>query len=482
MVLTTFSATVFVFTMVTLNDKFYTPDDLQVMDLDQIYMTSSAYLATGFKDVWATFDLLVRDMPKHRNFMVFTGLEEMIRGIMGWRYTRRHVALLRRHKLISKEFGKYLLDFKFSGTVYGMKEGTVFFPGEPVLRVTAPIIEANLLTAFLITSLSSNTPYATKYARVVLAAAGQYNVTGTSPNRANSFEHAFKAQRSSYIVGSANSPSPALREKLGIPMGDASTNAYHAFIKSYPTELEAMRAAVDHAKVEVSLMIDTYNLKQGLKNAIRVIKEFQVQKKTVKVIIDSGDLAKEARYVRKELDRRGLTQIRITLAGNLDEYKIAKLVQEGVPVNTCIVATEAQTSSDDPKLEAVYKLSEIIRGREVEPKMKLSPGKISLPGRKQVFRILRQGQFDHDVIGLQGERLGITLLQPMIIKGRQIYQLPHVQKIRAYVAAQLKQLPSRLKEITQEHYYKVTVSPRLKRLIQKVRAEHLAQYQDLQDF
>src|SRR3989338_4537892 len=116
-------------------------NDLPILELDQIFMTSSAYLATGFKDVWATFDLLVRDMPEKRNFMVFTGLEEIIRGIMDWRYTDYHVRILRQHKLISPEFVCYLKKFKFSGTVYALPEGSVFFPGEPVVRVTAPIIE-----------------------------------------------------------------------------------------------------------------------------------------------------------------------------------------------------------------------------------------------------------------------------------------------------------------------------------------------------
>ena len=454
---------------------FYTPEDLPVMDLDQIYMTSSAYLATGFKDVWATFDLLVRDMPKHRNFLVFTGLEEMIRGIMAWRYKPWHIRLLQKRQLISPEFSKYLARFKFSGSVYAMKEGTIFFPGEPVLRITAPIIEANLLTAFLITSLTSNTIYASKYIRCVIAAR-HLHVIGTGPNRCASFEHAFKAERSAYITGSHQIPSPVVREKLSLPMGDNATIAYHAFISSYPTELEAMKAATDNSFIDLSLMIDTYDIKQGLRNAIAIAKKIKEQKKNLKIVLDSGDVLSQCRYVRKELDKAGLKDVRITLAGNLDEYKIDKMVKAGVPANTFIVATEAQTSSDDPKLEAVYKLSELIKDGKSDYKMKLSPGKVSLPGRKQVFRIFESGFFKKDVIGLEGEHLGKLLLVPMIKNGKLVYHLPHVTKIRSNVEAQLKQLPPRFKEVNKEYGYPVEISAMLKHLTQEIKKKHLAQY------
>ncbi len=454
---------------------FYTPDDLPIMDLDQIYMTSSAYLATGFKDVSATFDLLVRDMPQHRNFMVFTGLEEIIRGIVGWRYTDRHVKILRHHKLISPKFGKYLKQFKFYGTVYAMPEGSFFFPGEPVVRITAPLIEVNLLTAFLITSLTSNSIFASKFIRSVLVA-GKLNVIGTSPNRALAFEQAFKSQRSSFITGSKNNPSPVVREKLREPRGDAATIAYHAFIKSYPTELEAMQVAARNAKVELSLMIDTYDIKQGMKNALIVARDFQKKGKILKLVVDSGDLLSGARYVRKELDKVGLKNVRITLASNLDEYKIDKLIKAKAPANTFIVNTEALTSSDDPKMEAVFKLAEIIRGDQIQYAMKLSPGKVSLPGCKQVFRVFKNGKYHHDVIGLEGEKLGTPLLRPMIVKGKQVYKLPSVMKIRSFVAQELKKLPEKLKDIWHEHMYPVKTSAKLQKLADKVRARHLRQY------
>lgn len=462
--------------MKALEKHFYTPTDIQVMDLDQIYLTSSAFLETGFANVWATFDLLVRDMPRHRNFLVFTGLEEMIRGIIGWGYSSRHVRLLQKHHLISSTFASYLRTFRFSGTVYGMQEGTLFFPGEPVLRITAPIIEANLLTAFLITSLSSNTTYASKYIRSVLAAKG-ISVIGTSPNRATSFEHAFKSQRSAHIVGSNNTPSPITREKLGMPLGDTATIAYHAFIKAYPTELEAMRAAAKSAQIDLSLMIDTYSFKEGLQSAIIVGKELRDKRKKLKIVIDSGDLLSRCRYTRKELDRAGLFDVRITLAGNLDEYKIDRLVKAHAPANTFIVATEAQTSSDDPRLEAVYKLSEIIRGKKTNYTMKLSEGKVSLPGRKQVFRIKNSDGYVRDIIGLEGEKLGKPLLQPMIIRGKQVYMLPTVRDIRSYVAHQIQELPNKFKEVGREYRYLVLRSKKLKILIRSVRMDHLRQYQ-----
>ncbi len=445
---------------------------MNVFDMDQIYMTNSARYESGLKDVWATFDLLVRDMPKNRNFLVFTGLEEMCLGIKNWKFTDEQVGILLKWKVISKKFAKYLKQLKFTGDVYAMPEGSLFFNGEPVVRITAPLIQADLLSAFLMTSLSSNTIFSSKFIRPVIAAQG-ISVIGPSPVRAHAFEASFKAQRDSFIVGSKNIPSAIVREKFGLPMGDNATIATHAFIKSYATEREAMEMAIKHAEVDLSIMVDTYGLKKGIESIIETWPKFKKPGQILKVVVDSGDLYEGAVYARRELDKAGLKDVRITVASNLDEFKIVDLMKKKIPANTFIVNTEAVTSSDDPTLEVVYKISEIIEpDGKIINKMKLSPGKMSLPGRKQVYRKIKNGKFVEDIIGLKGEKdLGKFLLKPIFEKGELIYDLPSTIKIRDFVFEQLKYLPKKYLEINRTYKYPVKISSKLKKLISQTKKE-----------
>ncbi len=455
-----------------LKHHFFTPEYMNVFDLDQIYMTSSMWHDTKMKDTWATFDLIVRDMPKNRNFLIFTGLEEMATHLQNWKYTDEQIAMLKKMKLISDNFAKYLKNLKFEGDVYAMPEGSVFFNNEPVVRITAPLIQCNLLTAFLITSLSSNTIFSSKFVRSVIAAKGK-SVIGPSSVRAQGFESAFKAQRSAYIVGSKQVPSPVVRDFLNIPMGDNVTIAYHAFINSYESEQEAMQVAADHAKVDLALMVDTYDYDKGIENAIVIGKQYKRMGKNLKIVVDSGDLYENVSKVRKRLDKVGLQNIRIIVASNLDEYKITDLMKKKIPANIFIVGTEAVTSSDVPKLEVVYKISEIIeKSGKIINKMKLSPGKMSLPGRKQIYRKFKNNYFEKDVIGLEGEKgLGEPLLKPIFKKGKLVHDLPSVLKIRDFVKEQLKQLPKRYLEIEKTYKYPVEISDKLNKLLDKTKKE-----------
>lgn len=445
---------------------------MNVFDLDQIYMTSSMWYDTKMKDTWATFDLIVRDMPKNRNFLIFAGLEEMATHLQNWKYTNEQIAMLKKMELISDTFAKFLKTVKFEGDVYAMPEGSIFFNNEPIVRITAPLIQGNLLTAFMMTCLSSNTIYSSKFVRSVIAAKDK-NVIGPSPVRAHGFESAFKAQRSAYIVGSKQVPSPVVRNFLNIPMGDNATIAYHAFVNSYESEQEAMQVAADHAKVDLSLMVDTYDYDKGIKNAIVIGKQYEKMGKSLKIVVDSGDLYENVVKVKRKIDEAGLKNIRIVVASNLDEYKITDLMKKKIPANTFIVCTEALTSSDDPKLEVVYKISEIIEkdGRIIN-KMKLSPGKMSFPGRKQVYRKFKNSHFEKDIIGLEGEKgLGEPLLRPIFKKGKLVYNLPSVIKIRDYVSEQLKQMPEKYLEIEKTYKYPVEISEKLQKLIIETKKE-----------
>jgi len=458
--------------MLKLQHHFFLPEYINVFDLDQIYMTSSMWHDTGMKDTWATFDLLVRNMSKNRNFLVFTGLEEMVLGLKHFKFSDEQIRILLKWKLISKKFAWYLKKIKFSGDVKAMPEGTFFFPGEPILRLTAPLIEGNLLTAFLITSLTSNTIFSSKAIRSVIAAK-PLNIGCTSPNRGHSFESAFKCQRSSFIAGGVGVPSPIVRTKFNIPLGDNTTAAYHAFINFYPSEKEAMTAVAKHAKINLSLMIDTYNYRRGIKNAIEIGHEFSKAGKILKVIVDSGDLCANAVMVKKELVKAKLKNVKIVVVSNLDEFKIKKLMQRKIPADRFIVNTETLTSSDDPKMEAVYKISEIIKpDGTIVNKMKLSPGKMSLPGRKQVYRKIVNKKLQQDIIRLEGEKkLGTPLLRPIFKKGKLIYNLSSVLTIRDYVQKQLKYLPKKYLAIDKTYQYPVKVSSRLNKLVVETKQE-----------
>lgn len=458
-----------------LKHHFFTPEYMNVFDLDQIYMTSSMWYDTKMKDTWATFDLVVRDMPKNRNFLVFTGLEEMAIHLQNWKYTDDQIAMLKKMELISDNFAKYLKNLKFTGDIYAMPEGSIFFNNESVVRITAPLIQGNLLTAFLITSLSSNTIFSSKFVRSVIAAKDK-SVIGPSPVRAHGFESAFKAQRSAFIVGSKQVPSPVVRDFLKIPMGDNATIAYHAFVNSYESEQEAMQVAADHAKVDLSLMVDTYDYDNGIKNAIIIGKQYKKMGKSLKIVVDSGDLYENAIRVKKELDKAGLQNIKIVVASNLDEYKITDLMGKKIPANTFIVSTEALTSSDDPKMEVVYKISEIINpDGKIINKMKLSKNKMSLPGRKQIYRKFKNNIFEKDIIGLEDEYVGnkdfCSLLKPIFKKGKLVHELPSVLDMRDFVKEQLKHLPKKYLEINKTYKYPVEISEKLNKLINKTKKE-----------
>jgi len=220
-------------------------------------------------------------------------------------------------------------------------------------------------------------------------------------------------------------------------------------------------------------MIDTYNYRRGIKNAIEIGHEFSKAGKILKVIVDSGDLCANAVMVKKELVKAKLKNVKIVVVSNLDEFKIKKLMQRKIPADRFIVNTETLTSSDDPKMEAVYKISEIIKpDGTIVNKMKLSPGKMSLPGRKQVYRKIVNKKLQQDIIRLEGEKkLGTPLLRPIFKKGKLIYNLSSVLTIRDYVQKQLKYLPKKYLAIDKTYQYPVKVSSRLNKLVVETKQE-----------
>lgn len=451
----------------------FTEKDLHLFELPQVFTASSFWFESGMSKYVATFDLVVRKMPKNRNFLLMGGTEEIVKEILNWRYTKSEIQYLLANKIITSGFAKYLQRFRFTGDLYALPEGTVFFPGEPVVRITAPLIEANLLTMFLTNAFTSNTIFLSKVVRGVIAAKDKKFLAQASL-RAQSHESAFKFGRAVYISGGYGANTiPSFCRKYNLPFILASLKAYHAVIKSFPTEIEAMRKIAELFPNMIDLMVDTYDFKKGMRNAIIVATELKKKGNLIKgITIDSGDLYERSVKARKLLDRAGLNNVTITVASNLDEWEIMSLLARNAPVDKFMVITEMISSCDAPSLEAVYKLSELQSGNIVMPQAKLTSGKISYPGKKQLFRVYENGKMQKDIVGLETESLGIPLLKKIIGKGKLVFNLPALDEIRNYVQKQLTELPPRLLSIKGYYSYRVEKSDNLKLLMQGCRKRH----------
>lgn len=448
----------------------FTPEDLSTFEYNQIFSCCSIWYEENMNNQIATFDLFIRDLPEYRNFFVFGGLEEVIEGIRKWNYTPQQIEFLLDYGIITPKFADYLKHFKFSGDIWAMPEGTVFFPGEPVIRITAPIIEANLLTMFLIESVCSNTIFLSKAVRCVLASAPK-DCAAIWGTRAHSFESSMKSARNSYIAGGKAIACTSFLMKYNLPKKPGITIGYHAFIKSFSSELEAMRAIAKYFPDQMMPMVDTYEVVNGVKNAIIVAKELKSQgKQMAGVMLDSGDLYELSIMTRKMLDDAGLTELKINVASNLDEYKITELRSKNAPIDSFLVVTEGVTVADAPKLEVVLKMAQLEENGKIRSTAKFAPGKLSYPGVKQVYRV---GNFEKDVIGLTTEKLGTPLLLEILNKGVIKYNLPTMDQIKDYVKNQLSAVPEKLLSIEKCHDYKVDVSDGLVQLLEHVRSEHV---------
>lgn len=459
-------------------NHYFTPDDVRLFDYNQIFSVSSMWVELGMENIIATYDLLVRGISEHRNFLLFGGLEEILENIKNWKYTKEEVDFLLKNESITPKMAKLMRNFKFSGDIYAMKEGTAFFSNEPVVRLDGPIWQINLFTFFLINALTSNTIFLSKIVRSVLATQGKFESISCSVTRAHSNESSLKFGRAAYLLGSPSALVPTFARKFNLPVSKVSTKAYHAFIKSFPTEIDAMRAATSIFS-KLDFMIDTYDVKQGVQSAITVANELKKEGKghTIGcVVIDSGrdvyDFIRQARYVRKELDKAGLEKIGITLAGNFEEHKMHKLAEHNAPIKNVLACTELVTSADYPKLEAVLKLAEMCDGSKITYNAKLAPGKESYPARKQVFRKYKNGKMVKDTIGHEKEKLGAPLLRKVMSKGKLTYKLPNLDTIKHHVDQQINLLPSRLKDVNKKHRYPATISPKLERMMDAFRKRH----------
>ena len=443
--------------------------DLYELTMAQVYFCHK-------RNTWSTFDLFARQLPAQRSFLIAAGLEDILAYIRGLRFTPESIRYLKSLGLFSRDFLRYLAGFRFTGDIWAMPEGTAFFPQEPVVRVTAPIMEAQMVEGFLLNTINLQTMIASKAARVVLAAQGR-PVYDFSLRRTHGADASIKVARSSYIAG-VRGTSNVLAGKL-YGMGLSGTMA-HSFVMAFPGELEAFRAYADVFGSSTILLVDTYDVSEGIRNAIRAAHELEARGIRLSGIrIDSGDLTGISFRARRALDAAGLAYVKIIGTGNLDEFGIRRIIDCKAPIDSFGVGTHMGTSSDAPVLDVIYKMSEVTdKRRNFIPVMKFSKGKVTLPGRKQVYRRMdRPGRFVKDILALEKEKIqGMPLLVPVVKKGVVSYRVPGLEVSRRFAAESLARLPARLKRIDRPGPYPVEMSPGLKSLRAKLtRAVHSRQ-------
>jgi len=422
-------------------------------DLYELTMLQS-YFDEGLNDT-AVFDLFIRRLPLNRNYLVASGLEHVLHFLETFSFSPEAIEYLRSVDRFSEQFLDSLREFRFTGDVYAIPEGTAIFANEPVIEIVAPLREAQFVETFLMNQIQLSTLAASKASRVVWAARGR-SVVDFGARRMHGADAAIKQPRAFYVAGVDSTSSVLAGHLWGIPV--AGTMA-HSYVLAFDDELEAFRHFV-RTYPSAILLIDTYDINKGVENIIRLAAELGSDFRVSGVRLDSGDLAKHAREVRDQLDAAGLRQVKIFVSSSLDEYEIDRLVTNDVPIDGFGVGRHLATSSDVPVLDTAYKLAEYA-GR---PKMKLSESKATLPGHKQVFR--QRGV--RDVIGLMAEKdiPGEPLLIKVMENGRRLRQPEPLEAARARCAAERKALPESLLSLSKaEPGYVVELSRGLKQLI-----------------
>lgn len=416
------------------------------------------------KNTLATFDLFVRGLPRNRAYLVACGLEDILRYIKDFRFDKEDLAYLKGTGIFSGAFLRSLSSLRFRGDIWSMPEGEIFFAQEPLIRVTAPIIEAQVIESFLLNTINLQTMIASKAARVVSAAAGR-GAFDFALRRTHGTDAGIKVARSAYIAG-FNGTSNVLAAKLyGIP--PAGTMA-HSYVMSFKQEIDSFLAYGRTFPDKTILLVDTYDTKKGVENAVRTgLRLKERGHRLVGVRLDSGNIVALSKLARGMLDKAGLGYVKIFASGNLDEFRIRDLIRRGARVDNFGVGTNMGTSIDAPALDVIYKITEVTDEEgNFLPTMKLSRGKVTYPGRKQVFRLQgKSGRFTHDTIALEQERIkGRPLLIKVVDKGRVVYHPPSIDKIRALVRHNLSRFPKELQEVYPRYKYPVSISPRLERL------------------
>lgn len=431
-------------------------------DLYQLTMLQ-AYHRHRLHDV-AVFEFFVRKLPAGRNFLLTAGLEQVLDYLETLRFQTDELDWLAQTGRFQPDFLQFLSQLRFTGDVHAMPEGTVFFPEEPILRVKAPMPEAQLVETRIINVLQFQTLIASKAARCVLAAPEKHLVD-FGMRRAHGAEAGLLAARATYLAGFTSTATVAAGALWSLPI---SGTMAHSFVQAYDDERAAFADFAVANPNHVVLLIDTYDTEAAAHKVVELALRLKQQGIRIQgVRLDSGDLAEHARRVRRILDDGGLTDTTIFASGNLDEFVVAKLMAEKAPIDGFGIGTKVDVSADAPYLDCAYKLQEYAG----QTRRKKSEGKATWPGRKQVFRESdSDGRLLRDHLSLESSpEPGLPLLVPVMIQGRRAQPSEPLSMIRERSAAQLAALPTQLRGmITAETPYEVRISNSLRDLAAQI--------------
>lgn len=429
-------------------------------DFYELTMAAGFWQAGKTEDA-AVFELFVRRNPPNRNFMIAAGLQQAVDYLLNARFDDEGIRYLRSLKPfahVGDGFFELLRRWRFTGDLFAMREGTPVFPGEPLLTLRAPLLEAQIPETFLLSTIGFQTMLATKAARIVDAAGG-HSVVEFGTRRAHSPEAGVLAARAAYIGGCRGTSNTLTGFRYGIPVFGT---AAHSWVLAFPTEMEAFERLYQLLGPGTVQLIDTYDTLEGARNAVALGKPFWG------VRLDSGNLMELSRAVRQILDESGFKDSKIMATGDLNEYKILELIADGAPIDSFGVGTELATSIDAPNHGAVYKLVEMWSGGERRYVAKFSSDKSTVPGSKQIFRYSRK-----DLLACSHESHPdalSALLEPVILKGELVQPLPSATEAQAHARQSLDKLPKKLRSLFEcDTPWPVETSRELQHLTDEVR-------------
>ena len=446
---------------------------------------ANGYFKSGLKDRICYFDLFFRSVPDGGGFAIAAGLEQAVEYIENLHFDEEDIAYLRSKGVFSEEFLDFLREFKFTGDIWAVPEGTPIFPREPIMVVRAPAVQAQFVETYLLLCLNHQSLIATKSSRIVRAAQGR-PVSEFGSRRAQGATGALLGARASYIAGCSGTACAMADQMYGTP---ATGTMAHSWVQMFPDEYTAFKTYCEIYPTSATLLVDTYNvLKSGVPTAIKVFKELGIE--TGGIRIDSGDLAYLSRKARAMLDEAGLPGIKVVASNSLDEYIIRDLITQGARIDAFGVGERLITSKSQPVFGGVYKLTAIEDEEgNVIPKIKISenPAKVTIPHFKKVYRLFDKatGKAMADYICTYDEEPDFTqplelfdpeatwkrkvlenyeakpLLVPIFQNGKRVYELPDIEELRAHCTRQVDKLWDEVKRFEYPHNYYVDLSPKL---------------------
>jgi nicotinate phosphoribosyltransferase len=430
-------------------------------DLYQLNMMQ-AYLDRG-ETKTAVFEFFVRKLPRERGFLIAAGLEQVLEFLLQLHFTPEELDWLASSGRFGKNLIDYLAGLRFTGDIHAMPEGTVFFPDEPILRVTAALPEAQLVETRLINLLQFQSMIAAKAARMVLAAPGK-RLVDFGLRRAHGAEAGFLAARASYIAGFAGTATVLADKEFGIPIFGTMA---HSYIQVHDDEAEAFENFARARPKNLTLLIDTYDTEAAARKVVALAPRLKAAGISIGAVrLDSGDLITLSKTVRRILDEGGLRDVTIFASGGIDETVVANIIRSGAPIDGFGIGSSLTTSYDAPGVDCIYKLQEYAG----LPRRKRSAGKATWPGRKQVWRRFgADGRMAGDVLSLEyDDQAGEPLIELVMQGGKRLKPASTLAEIRARAARDLERLPEPLRRLEPGASYPVEVSEALRRLAAEV--------------